>query len=265
MPWNVAWHHSPLQEPTSTGLPAGILPIIGVPVPGPCLRFTVVLTTPGAAEAQTGDKITSTAKAAVRAAADGNFMAHLSPKPAPLSKAKNGRLFNLICARIRPSLLQLFQFGERRIGDIFAGLARHGRIDKVIKPAGEEDGCDLLLTRIAAIVLFAVEAQANHIACAAGDRFNHRFRNGRVADSGWIVQISVHGSENVGLVVVGKRMNPAIVAIMAEPEMVTAARTQKQRYGKEQSSTSRWCAIAVNFVPALSLWRAFNPEAGQAP
>ena len=62
--------------------------MIGVLVPGPCLRFTVVLTTPGAAEAQTGDKATSAAKAAVHAAADGNFMAHLSRDQPPSQQSE---------------------------------------------------------------------------------------------------------------------------------------------------------------------------------
>jgi hypothetical protein len=77
----------------------------------------------------------------------------------------------------------------------------------------------------------------------------------------------VHGGKNVGLVVIWKRMNPAIVAIVTEPEMVSAAGTQKQHYDKGQTGTSPWCAIAVHLVPALSLCRrrAFNPEAPQAP
>jgi len=84
----VAWHHSPLQVPISTELPAGILPMIGALVPGPCLRFTVVLTTAGAAEAQMGAKATSVAKAAADAAADGNFMAHLSRDQPPSQQSE---------------------------------------------------------------------------------------------------------------------------------------------------------------------------------
>jgi hypothetical protein len=54
---------------------------------------------------------------------------------------------------------------------------------------------------------------------------------------------------------------------VAEAEMVPAAGAEKQHYGKGQTGTSPWCAIAVHLVPALSLCRrrAFNPEAQQAP
>jgi hypothetical protein len=72
--------------------------MIGVLVPGPCLRFTVVLTTPGAAEAQTGNNAMSAAKTAGRASAKADFMAHLSQNRNTRSKAENCRKCNRLAA-----------------------------------------------------------------------------------------------------------------------------------------------------------------------
>src|SRR5262249_15046803 len=103
---------------------------------------------------------------------------------------------------------QFLQLGECSIG--YSDTLCFWQIDKAIRPAAHEHDGDLLCPVVFAGVLFWGESQACDVAVDGlraqlreivrllydASRFQRRFGNSGIADSGRIVQIGVHRGEN---------------------------------------------------------------------